>query len=339
MIFTYILIILTALYGLFITNKIRVDKKKPAPMVCPMGGHCDIVVKSKFSTFLGIGLEKFGILYYITTIIAYSLYLLSFVIDFSIPLWYIFIIYGLSIGAFLFSLYLTFVQAFYIKSWCTWCLCSATASTLIFLFATYALTSSGLSLIPIFEMFHKPILMIHLLGFALGVGGATITDVLFYRFLKDFKITKEEDNILRIMSQVIWFGLFLSILSGIGLYLPEVAELNESSKFLVKAVIVGIITINGAFLNLFISPKLIDMSFRNDDKMKNIVHVKNTDRLRKTAFALGAVSLVSWYSAFILGVLDSVPLPFISLLSLYIIIVAIAVIISQIAERIFTRRK
>lgn len=339
MIFTYILIIATALYGLFITLKIRSEKRKPTPMVCPLGAHCDVVVKSKFSSFLGIGLESFGALYYLSTVVAYAIYVIAYASNYPIPVWYTFIVFGMSICAFLFSIYLTFVQAFYLKSWCTWCICSACATTLIFLFSSYALAISGVSLIPVFEIFHKPILMIHLLGFALGVGGATITDVLFYRFLSDFKISKEEDGILRIMSQVIWVGLFLAILSGIGLYLPEMATLNESSKFLVKVVIVFVITLNGAILNLLIAPRLVDMSFKSTESLGNTLQVTKMLKLRKTAFALGAISLVSWYSVFALGVMDHTSMPFLTILNYYILLVVLAVLVSQIVEKVYSKKK
>lgn len=339
MIFLYSLIILTALYGLFVTYRITKEKKKDGPMVCPLGAHCDVVVKSKFSSFFGIGLEYLGALYYGIIVLAYTIYLIGFMGSITFPTWYIFILFGMSIGGFLFSIYLTFVQAFYIKSWCSWCLCSACASTLIFIISLYTVIVSGMTFIPIFEMFHKPLVALHLLGFALGVGGATIADILFYRFLKDFKISPEEDRILKIMSQIIWAGLFILILSGIGLYLPEMEALNASSKFLLKVVVVAVITVNGSLLNLIIAPRLVDMSFSKDSDIKSGLNIVRLVKLRRLAFMLGAISFVSWYSAFILGMTKSIPLPFWQLLIIYIVILLGAIGISQIVERFFIRRQ
>ena len=134
------------------------------------------------------------------------------------------------------------------------------------------------------------------------------------------------------VSEVVWFGLALLVISGIGLYLPEMAHLNESPKFLVKMIVVGVIIVNGVFLNLKISPQLVKISFGGKHKMGEL------RGFRKLAFALGAVSLTSWFSAFILGIFRSVPLSFIHLLAIYIIALAIAVSLSQILESHLTRK-
>jgi uncharacterized membrane protein len=323
----YIFIIIFAVWGVFLTLKIYKEKKeeKNRPMVCPLGANCHSVLTSEFSSFLGIGLELFGTLYYGLIAVSYGTIL---IFPQLMTPYTAFILTGLTIGAFLFSIYLTFVQAFYLKNWCTWCLLSAGLSTLIFILTLIAVIAAEISFIPILEMFKTPITLLHLLGFALGVGGATISDIMFFKFLKDFKISEVEEKILRIMSQVIWVGLFIAVVSGIGLYLPNTETLNESSKFLVKSTIILIITLNGALLNLYISPNLVKMSFT-----ENVVNVKKSATFRKIAFASGAVSFVSWYTAFILGSLKSVPLTYLELLSVYVGLVLIAIIGSQILEK------
>ena len=99
-------------------------------------------------------------------------------------------------------------------------------------------------------------------------------------------------------------------------------------------IVVGVIILNGAFLNLLISPRLVHISFgkRHPHEPGELHH------LRKLAFALGAVSIVSWYSAFILGALRRLSFSFIELLSAYLVIVALAVIGSQITERRFAKK-
>ncbi|MFT5179703.1 MAG: putative membrane protein [Candidatus Paceibacteria bacterium] len=330
MIYIYLAIIALAIWGLQITAKIYREKRKGGPMICPLGANCKDVVNSEFSSFFGIGLEIFGILYYLMIIASY-LTLMIFPQLFSDLM--MFLLTGFTIGAFFFSIYLTLVQAFYLKSWCTWCLCSAGASTTIFILSTVGLFVRDISFIPIFEYFHQPILILHLLGFAIGVGGATFTDILFFKFLKDFKISPAEDKILKVMSQVIWVGLLFLIISGIGLYIPNMEALNHSSKFLVKVVVVGIIVLNGVLLNLVVSPKLIKISFKGTGLVNSL------QRTRKIAFASGAISFVSWYSAFILGSLKSIPLTFIQLLSIYLAIVFIAVVFSQITEKVLGSKK
>jgi hypothetical protein len=43
----------------------------------------------------------------------------------------------------------------------------------------------------------------HLLGVVLGLGGATIADLLFFKFLREFEISKKDAEILRLLSRVI----------------------------------------------------------------------------------------------------------------------------------------
>lgn len=325
MLIVYVFILVASLIGLSITINIYKQKHEKRPLVCPFGADCHSVVTSQFSSFLGIGLEVYGAMYYGATILVYAAFILFPAL---VTPWSIFFVLGATIGAFLFSLYLTFVQAVYIKSWCSWCLMSAGVSTAIFLFSLIGLSFLDFSIIPILELLHKPILWLHLLGFALGVGGATITDIFFFKFLNDFKISPEESKVMHILSQIIWVGLLIAVISGIGLYLPNAEVLNETSKFLLKTIVVMVIIVNGAFLNLYVSPKLIDLSWQ-----PGVLPMKPVLRFRKIAFALGAISFVSWYSAFILGFVKGIPLSLPALLTLYVGILLLAIVGSQITER------
>lgn len=328
MLLLYVLILVASLIGLSITVNIYKQKHEKKPLVCPFGADCHSVVTSQFSSFLGIGLEVYGAAYYGAVILLYATFLLF---PELVTPWSMFIATVASTGAFLFSLYLTFVQAFLLKSWCSWCLMSAGVSTAIFIFTLIELSVLNMSLVPVLEVIRLPILWTHLLGFALGVGGATITDVMFMKFLRDFKISKDEDAVLRTLSQVIWVGLLLVVVSGIGLYLLNAAALNESSKFLLKMVVVAVIIVNGAFLNLYVSPKMVHLSWGELPPLKPVL------RLRRTAFALGAISFVSWYSAFILGAIDSAPFTFTELLGMYAGLLLLAVVGSQIFERLLCK--
>jgi len=76
-------------------------KKRKETLVCPLDSNCDAVVHSRYSTFLGIPLEVMGMFYF------------AFIF-----------LYFLTLGAFLFSIYLVMVQMLLIKEWCAWCLVS-----------------------------------------------------------------------------------------------------------------------------------------------------------------------------------------------------------------------
>ena len=191
-----------------------------------------------------------------------------------------------------------------------------------------ALAGSKFQLIPLLAEHREILGIIHLLGIALGVGGATIIDIFFFKFLKDFRISEWEAEVMRTLSNIIWFALAILVISGIGLFLPHAEQLGESPKFLLKVITVIVIIANGAMLNLLIAPKLIRISFRE----KHDHEIGELHRIRKMAFALGAISIVSWYAALILGAIRKAAFDFLPLLSGYLLLLLIGILISQLFE-------
>jgi len=127
----HIAIIATALCGLLIAAYIHFKKNLHHPLVCPIGHSCDPVVHSKYSRFMDVPVELLGLIYYMLVVVSYTLTLAYPALSGSLL---ITILLYCSGGAFFFSLYLTAVQAFILKEWCTWCLISATLCALIFFF-------------------------------------------------------------------------------------------------------------------------------------------------------------------------------------------------------------
>lgn len=169
--------------------------------------------------------------------------------------------------------------------------------------------------------------LLHLFSMVLGLGGATYSDLLLFRFLRDYKISHKEADILRVMSRVVLTGIFLAFISGILLFLPESERLLQTPKFLVKAIVFFVLCLNGFLLHLLVLPRLIRFSFHRDHYLyKNMVH------LRHLGFAMGAVSFTSWYTVFILGSLQVVPYSFSFLLSLYIVLLLMAVATALLLE-------
>ncbi len=123
------LIILLGLLGFLLSFYIYSKKKTKKKLICPMRSNCDTVIHSDYSKIIGIPVEILGMVYY--TLIG-SAYSIIFVLDlWSTPVATVLI--GISICALLFSVYLVTLQAFVIKQWCTWCLCSALITLIIFL--------------------------------------------------------------------------------------------------------------------------------------------------------------------------------------------------------------
>ncbi len=325
---SHLIIIFAAFIGFFICWYIRHKKAKKEHLVCPLYQKCDQVIHSNFSIFLGIPIELLGLAYYLLTAIGYGILLAipaANVVGITFP------IFSITAAAFLFSIYLTFIQAFALREFCSWCLTSAALCTIIFFTGLTHLAGDFTG----FLAQAKPIILVlHMLGIALGLGAATIADMFFFKFLRDFKISEFEAEVLHNLTQIIWLGLAILVLTGFGLFLPQAAVLMESAKFLLKALVVAVIIINGSLLNLYVSPRLVHISFGEEHN-----HIKGElHNIRKIAFALGGVSITSWYTAFILGSIESLPFSLVTGVSFYAALVLVAVFISQMIEKRYSQR-
>lgn len=319
--------IIFALAGFALALYISIKKSRAQPLVCPLNGHCDVVTTSRFSKFFGIPVERIGVVYYALVAIVYTLHAL---IPWLLSDTVIFLVTGVTVGAFFFSAYLVFLQAFVIKQWCTWCLFSAGFSTLIFVTAIFG---ADIDIVTLLAKYKTLIIIIHALAAAVGLGAATVTDIFFFRFLKDYRISTGENEMMKTLSNIIWFALGMIVVTGIGLFIPESERLLESSKFMTKVVAVAVVIMNGTFLNLLVSPRMVEITFGEaHDHKSGELHF-----LRKLSFALGGISISSWYIIFILGSLKSIPLSFGSAVTIYFLILCFAVTVSQLLDRKMVR--
>jgi uncharacterized membrane protein len=322
------LIIFLSFVGFIITFHIYHKQRTGEKLVCFVGRDCDAVIKSEYASFLGVANTIWGMIYFSFTGLAYLAHIVYPQIGTPI-----FILSAIMItsAAFLFSIYLIFIQMFALRQWCEWCLLAGAISALIFFLA---ISEYNFNLLPILAANKDLIVMIHTFAAAIGVGAATIADVFFFKFLKDFRISEEESNILKIISNIIWVTLAAIVLSGLGLYLPEMAALNNNPKFLVKVIGVIVLILNGAVLNLIIAPRLINISFGAKHR-----HTPGELHLsRKFAFALGAISITSWYFVFFLGAVRQLAFSFSQILSAYLALLIFSVLVSQFVEIIIEHR-
>jgi uncharacterized membrane protein len=324
-----ILILIFSLGGLSLASFIYKKKRIKKPLICPLRSDCNTVINSSYSKFLGIPVEILGIIYFSLVLLMQ----LFFIWNSIVSPWLSFISLFVSLGAFVFSLYLTAVQVFGLKQFCTWCITSAFLS-----FGIFYVTILAVDLKPIAEIlssYRDIFVIIHVLGAAIGVGSATVTDLLFFRFLRDYKITEEEAGIINSISQIIWVAIGILFISGVGLYLPGSERLNDSAKFMTKLFALGVLVINGVFLNIVVAPRLSKIYFSQDEKIIDI----GIRKLRRIAFSLGGISIISWYFIFILGALRSFTLNFTEFMSIYIGLLLLAVVGGNIFERNFTKIK
>lgn len=155
------------------------------------------------------------------------------------------------------------------------------------------------------------LLIVHLVGLALGVGGALISDAMFFKAIRDFRITKTEMGFLTLGSAAIITGLALLVLSGAGMFSLDPDRYLASTKFLAKMTIVALLVVNGIVLHQLQIPYLHRL-------VREGRSTKSGFATHRTLFLLGgAVSLVSWIAALTLGAFRTIPWPYHSIMGAY----------------------
>lgn len=118
----YALLFIMASLGLAETSYlIRLRRQGERP-VCPMGGNCHAVLESKWAKMFGVHNDILGFIFYVITGTISAFLVLGFQpFDF-----WVLIVRMMIAGAVVMSASLTLLQGLVIKSWCFWCLMSAT---------------------------------------------------------------------------------------------------------------------------------------------------------------------------------------------------------------------
>lgn len=157
----------------------------------------------------------------------------------------------------------------------------------------------------------------HLIGIALGVGGATMSDVLFFMSASDNKIDCSELKLLKIASKVVTLGLFLLCVSGIGFIIIG----NETSpRFFAKMSVILILSLNGMFMHKHLMP-ILDKCTRNEWSLLS----ENVIPYFPLFLSAGVVSAVSWYTALLLGLWRSLSWGYAQIMGAYGLILVIGV--------------
>lgn len=329
---TFLLMILmaTSLVGILVCHAITQNKTN-LKKICDVGSQatCSTVLKSRYSTFLGMPLESLGLFYYSFTLIYAVMVLFYVLLNFlNVPSLdgVIFLLLGITGAGFAMSCHLVFIQAFYIKSWCKWCLRSALVSTILFITTIILAFVENINILGILEMHADLLVTIHIIAFALCLVFGTLADLIVIRFVRSFTASAVVEKMFRIASQITLVGLYIVVLTLIGLFMPYVFDIDNAPALTAQVVATIIIILNTAFLNLYVSPILYDMV------NQKTVCVETACVLRKISFGLIAVSLASWYTAFALAIMYNIPYSFWSIMLGYGGILVGAIIISQAVE-------
>ncbi len=173
---------------------------------------------------------------------------------------------------------------------------------------------------------------VHVLAVVIGMGSALISDALFNRFIADFRIDKIEHRAFSTLSKIIWTSLVIIVISGVAIFLSDVAGYSSSDKFLAKMTIVLFIIINGLFFRFRIDPSLKKIDFSDTNNRHKYV------KIRKLSFAFGAISVVSWLYACALALYKNNQFSYGTIMLAYLAFVAVGVLCSQVLDRIIVKR-
>jgi uncharacterized membrane protein len=123
-----------ALLGFADATYLAIMHFQDSELGCSVITGCDAVLSSEYAYFFGIPLAYLGVLYYLSVLITVAAY---YQLELRILLKGL---VGILSGAFLFSLWLVYLQAFVIHAFCQFCLISATLTTLMFALVLLAFT-------------------------------------------------------------------------------------------------------------------------------------------------------------------------------------------------------
>ncbi len=176
---------------------------------------------------------------------------------------------------------------------------------------------------------------VHFIGLALGLGAATLLDLMLLRFFLCEPISSSNWKLVHFSANIVNVGLMLLWVTGVGfivhyaLFDPD-KLLNQ--KIWAKLSIVFVLTVNGVFIHSVILPRI-----------KTQVGRKLFDGLtqfRKSVFLIsGGVSVTSWYVPVILGAFPQLNfnVPAVTILLTYGILLAIAVVLMHFLVPIIER--
>jgi hypothetical protein len=179
------------------------------------------------------------------------------------------------------------------------------------------------------------ILKIHLTAVIFALGSVLAADIFFARLVIKLSASAKEINILTTFSKFIWLGLAIIVPAGILLIASDTQTYFNLPRIMVKMIVIFATLTNGIFLNILVTPRLISIPF----KKLMLSTDKNIRNARRLMFALGSISTISWWFAFVLGFVKTISFSFQTILTIYLFFIISGILMSQVIEYVNCRRK
>lgn len=185
-------------------------------------------------------------------------------------------------------------------------------------------------------MVRSSLRIVHFLGLALGLGTATVMDLLVVRFFLGKTVTDELCEILSFCRHLVTIGLVLLWTTGLGFLLYYYAFAPDgltNEKIIAKMVIVAILSINGIFIHTTVLPLV--------EAQKGKPLLEGVPLLQQRVLVASAlISGVSWYGPLCIAGIPqlSFTVPAVQILAIYAIVLAAALLVSQLILSITSKR-
>ena len=169
--------------------------------------------------------------------------------------------------------------------------------------------------------------VLHLVGIVLGLGAATVLDIVIVRFLVLREIRVEHAALVDFVSKIVTFGLIILWISGV-CYLAHYAVFDPeklgNQKVWAKILIVAVLTINGYFIHHTVLPLV-----RNQVGKELFRGLSRQQCGQLLVF--GTISATSWYVPLFLGAMPhfNFVVPATEILAAYAAILSIAIFSTQ----------
>ena len=173
------------------------------------------------------------------------------------------------------------------------------------------------------NLLHTFLIIGHIVGVAIGAGGATMSDVLFVTSIADNRIDRSELRLLKIASKVVVIGLLLLTVTGLGFLLTGSPT---SPRFWAKMTIVLIAAVNG-----FVMHRLLFPLFERCARERTAIGSAEFTRYTPLLVVAGPVSAISWYAAIVLGAWRSLTLTYWQYITVYGFLVTVSIGLSAFA--------
>ena len=167
----------------------------------------------------------------------------------------------------------------------------------------------------------------HLVGIVVGLGAATVLDLMILRFVAAGKIAPEHASIIEFCSKVVTAGLLVLWVSGAAFllhyYAFDPAKLSNE-KVWAKIAIVGVLTLNGVFIHRAVLPLI-------RARVGQSLFEGMTVLQRSLLITFGVVSATSWYVPLLLGALPQLNfvVPATTILLAYAVVLGAAIALTQ----------